>query len=104
MCQLTEVMCQPGDKEFITLNSMCICNLSDYYSRMLQSRQISIEELSNDVNVLFAENDPKDQCNCAKLETLQEQNVEIPSNDEVPLEITDDILSSIENRPLNQTK
>ena len=70
---------------------------------MLQSRQISIEILSNDVNVLSAENDPKDQYNSAKLETLQEQVVEIHSIDKVPSEITQDIVSSIANRPLNQT-
>ena len=81
MCELTEVMRQQGDKEFITLNSMRIGNLSDDHARMLESRQISIETLSNDVNVLFAENDPKDQYNCAKLEKLQEQAVEIPSID-----------------------
>lgn len=66
---------------------------------MLQSRQISIEILSNDVNVLSAENDPKDQYNSAKLETLQEQVVEIHSIDKVPSEITQDIVSSIANRP-----
>ena len=61
-----------------------------------------IEILSNDVNVLLAENNPKDQYNCAKLETLQEQVVEIPSIDKVPSEIIDDILSSNAKRPLNQ--
>ena len=66
---------------------------------MLQSRQISIEILSYDVNVLSAENDPKDQYNSAKLETLQEQVVEIHSIDKVPSEITQDIVSSIANRP-----
>ena len=61
MCELTEVMRQQGDKEFITLlNSQRIGNLSDDHARMPQSRQISIETLSNDVNVLFAENDRKD--------------------------------------------
>ena len=100
MCELTEVMRQQGDKEFIILlNSLCIGNLSDDHARMLQSCQISIETLSNGVNVLFAENDPKDQYNCAKLETLQEHVVEIPSIDKVPSEITKDILSSIANRP-----
>ena len=104
MCELTEVMRQQSGKEFITLlNSLYIGNLSDDHARMLQSRQISIETLSNDVNVLFAENDPKDQHNCAKLETLQYQDVEIPSIDKVPSEIADDILSSVGNRPLNQT-
>ena len=104
MCELTEVMRQPGDKELIKLlNSLRIGDLSDDHAKMLQSCQISIETLSNDVNVLFAENDSKDQYNCAKSETLQEQVVEIPSTDKVPSEITDDILSSIANRPLNQT-
>ena len=72
MCELTVVMRQQGGKEFLTLlNSLRIGNLSDDHARMLQSRQISIETLSNDVNVLSAESDPKDQHNCAKLETLQ---------------------------------
>ena len=52
---------------------------------------------------IFEENYPKDQYSCTKLETLQEQVVEIPSIDKVPSEITDDILSSIANWPLNQT-
>ena len=46
---------------------------------------------------IFEENYPKDQYSCTKLETLQEQVVEIPSIDKVPSEITDDILSSIAN-------
>ena len=58
MCELTEVMHQQGDKEFITLNSLHIGNLFDDHTRMLQSRWTSIEILSNDANVLFAENDP----------------------------------------------
>ena len=66
-------MSQRGYKEFITLsNSLRIGNLSDDHARLLQSRQISITTLSNDVNVIFAENDPQDQYNCTKLETLQE--------------------------------
>ena len=98
ICELTEVMRQQGDKDFITLfNSLRIGNLSNDHARMLQSRQISIETLSNDVNVLFEENYPKDQYNCTKSETLQEQVVEIPSADKVPSEIIDDILSSIAN-------
>ena len=80
MSELSEVMYQQGDKESIKLvNSMHIGNLSDYHDRMLQSHQIFIESLSNDGNVLFSENDPNDQYNCAKLETSQEQVVEIPS-------------------------
>ena len=96
-------MHQQGNKEFITLNSLHIGNLFDDHTRMLQSRWTSIEILSNDANVFFAENYPKDQHNGAKLETLQEQVVEIPSIDKVLSEIIDNILSSIENRPVNQT-
>ena len=104
MSELSEVMYQQGDKESIKLvNSMHIGNLSDYHDRMLQSHQIFIESLSNDGNVLFSENDPNDQYNCAKLETSQEQVVEIPSIYKVRSEITDEILSSIANRSLNQT-
>ena len=67
-------MSQRGYKEFITLsNSLRIGNLCQIdHARLLQSRQISITTLSNDVNVIFAENDPQDQYNCTKLETLQE--------------------------------
>ena len=38
-----------------------------------------------------------------KIETLQEQAVEIPSIVKAPSKITDGILSSIANRSLNQT-
>ena len=51
MCELTEVMRQQGDKDFITFNSLHIGNLSNDHARMLQSRQISNETLSNDVNI-----------------------------------------------------
>ena len=41
------------------------------------SCEVSIEKLGNNVNVLFAENDPKDQYVSMKLENLQPQLVEI---------------------------
>ena len=54
MCEMTEVMRQQDDKELISLlNSLRFGNLSDGHARMLQSRQISIETLSNDVNVFL---------------------------------------------------
>ena len=49
-------MRQDGDNEFITLlNSVRIDNISDVDVKLLQSREVSIENLGNDVNVLFPE-------------------------------------------------
>ena len=44
MCELTEVMRQQGDKEFITLlNSLRIGNLSDDYARMYNSSKFLLK-------------------------------------------------------------
>ena len=64
MCDLTEIMCKQGDKEFITLlNSLRIGNFLMIMPECCNSLNFFIKTLINDVNALFAENDPKDQYN-----------------------------------------
>ena len=59
--------------------------------------------LQLDVNVLFAENGPKDQYNCIKLETLKQQLVEISTTYQVSSGVTTDMLINIANNSLNKT-
>ena len=98
ICELSKVVRQDGDNEFITLlNSVRIDNTSDVDVKLLQSREVSIENLGNDVNVLFAENGTKNQYNCMKLETLKQQLVEISTIKKVPPGVTTDMLINIPN-------
>ena len=46
-----------------------IGNLSDDDVILLTLRQVNIE-IRNDINALFAENDPKDKCNSSELPNL----------------------------------
>ena len=70
--ELSEVMRQLEDTEFIALlNSVCIGNISDAHVKFIQSREVSIQNLGNNVNLLFAKYGklyyPKDEYNCMKL-------------------------------------
>ena len=97
-------MRQDGDNEFITLlNSVRIDNISDADVKLLQSREVSIENLGNDVNVLFPENVTKNQYNCMRPETLKEQLVEISTIKNVPPGVATHMLINIPNKPLCKT-
>ena len=99
--QLTEFMRKQGDNEFITLlNSIRIGTYQMTISNCSNYCEVSIEILGNDVNVLFAENDPKVQYSCMKLVNLQPQFVEIFTIVKVLSRVTADILSKITKRHL----
>ena len=82
---------------------MRIGNLSDDDVILLKLRQVNNENLRNDVNALFAENDPKDNYNCSKLENLQEQVIKISAIDKVSPELSLDVINNIVAKPLNKT-
>ena len=82
---------------------MRIGNLSDDDVILLKLRQVNNENLRNDVNALFAENDPKDNYNCSKLENLQDQVIKISAIDKVSPELSLDVINNIVAKPLNKT-
>ena len=46
--ELSEVMRQQGDNQFVTLlNSVDISNIPDAYVKLLESREVSIENFGN---------------------------------------------------------
>ena len=57
MVELTEVMRQKGDQNFVNiLNNICTGTCSEDNVKQLQMRKIPIENVNRDTTLLFAEN------------------------------------------------
>ena len=82
MAELTEVMRQKGDEDFVNiLNDIHIGNCSEDNAKQLQMRKIPIENVHPDATLLFAENSPKDDHNASKIGQLNNLEIKIESND-----------------------
>ena len=82
MAELTEVMRQKGDENFVNnLNNTRIGKCSENNVKQIQMRKIHIENVHHDATLLFAENSPKDDYTASKIGQLNHLKIKIESID-----------------------
>ena len=85
MAELTEVMRQKGDENFVNiLNNNRLVKCSEDNAKQLQMRKITIENVHPDATLLFAENSAKDDYNASKMGQLNHLESKIESIDIFP--------------------
>ena len=85
MAELTEVLRQKGDENFVNiLNNIRIGKCSEDNVKQLQMRKIPIENVHPDATSLFPENSPKDDYNASKIAQLNHLEIKIESIDVFP--------------------
>ena len=71
MAELTEVIQQKGDENFLCiLNNICIGKCPENSVKQIQLRKIPIENVHPDATLLLAENSPKDDYSASKIGQL----------------------------------
>ena len=82
MLELTEVMRQKGDENFVNiLNNIRIGKCSEDNVKQIQMRKIPIKSVRPDAILLFAENSPEDDYNASKIVQLNHLEIKIESID-----------------------
>ena len=103
MCELTEVMKQHGDTEFITLlNNLKVGILTESDRELLQSRKTTVDQI-HDETVLFAENMPKEYYNNNKFNDASHNSFAINSLDQIPQDAQDETVGFLKGKPESQT-
>ena len=103
MCELTEVMRQHSDTEFITLlNNLKVGILTERDRELLQSRKTTIDQI-HDAIVLFAENMPKEYYNNNKFNDISHNNFAINALDQIPQDAPDETVGFLKGKPQSQT-
>ena len=88
MVELTEVMRQGGDFEFISLlNKIREGEINDHFENTLKSRFLKEKSFPHYVVHIFAENKPAKEHNETQLNTLDTQLILIDAIDEIPRDI-----------------
>ena len=104
MAELTEVMRQKGDGNFVNiLNDIHIGKNSEDNVKQLQMRKIPIENVNSDATLLFAENSLKDDYNASKISQLNHLEIKIESIDIFPDSTPMHLQTSLSSRSSSTT-
>ena len=105
MCELTEVMRQSGDAEFINLlNNVRIGKPTEADFQLLKSRYANIESIDQNTTLLFAENSIKHDYNHLQLQKLScLPSVEIEAIDEYPENISSGLKNNFQQLSQDKT-
>ena len=105
MCELTEVMRQRGDAEFINLlNNVRIGKPTEADFQLLESRYANIELIDQNTTLLFAENSIKHDYNHQQLKKLScLPSVEIEAIDEYPENISSGLKNNFQQLSQDKT-
>ena len=104
MAELTEVMRQKGDENFVNfLNNIRVGKCSEDNEKQLQMRKIPIENIHHDATLLFAENPPKDDFKASKIDQLNHLEFKIESIDVFPDSTLIHLQTSISSRSSSTT-
>ena len=107
MVELTEVMRQRGDFEFISLlNEIREGEIDDHVVNTLKSRFLKEKSFPQHVVQMFAENKPAKDHNETQLNTLDTQLILIDATDEIPKDIvlSQSQIDAIKQRKMNETR
>ena len=106
MVELTEVMRQRGDFEFISLlNKIREGEIDDHVENLLKSRFFKQNLVPQHLVHMFAENKPAKQHNETQLNTLDSQLILIDAIDEIPKDIvlSQSQIDAIKQRKISET-
>ena len=104
MAELTEVMRQKGDENFVNiLNNIRIGKCSEDNVKQLQMRNIPTEDVHPDATLLFAENSPKGDYNASKIGQLNHLEIKIESIDVFPDSTPMHLQTSLSSRSSSTT-
>ena len=104
MAELTEVMRQKGDENFVNiLNNIRIGKCSEDNVKQLQMRKIPIENVHPDATLLFTENSLKDDYNASKIGQLNHLEIKIESIDVFPDSTPMHLQTSLSSRSSSTT-
>ena len=107
MVELTEVMRQRGDFEFISpLNKIREGEIDDHVENTLKSHFLKEKSFPQLVGSMFAENKPVKEHNETQLNTLDTQLILVDATDEIPKDIvlSQSQIDAIKQRKMNETR
>ena len=106
MVELTEVMRQRGDFEFISLlNKIREGEIDDHVENTLKSPFLKEKSFPQLVGSMFAENKPVKEHNETQLNTLDTQLILVDATDEIPKDIvlSQSQIDAIKQRKMSET-